>query len=83
MSATTGMVAALTIALSAAVESSSGQLTRTMSQPTSSTRRIWSIVALTSAVGVLVIVCTVIGAPSPTGTDPTITRRLFRRCTSR
>ena len=43
-----------------------------MSAPASSQRRIWSIVALASAVTVLVIVWTVTGAPPPTGTLPTM-----------
>ena len=38
-----------------------------MSAPASSQRRIWSIVALASEVGVLVIVWTVTGASPPTG----------------
>jgi hypothetical protein len=41
-----------------------------MSTPASSQRRIWSIVAFGSLVGVLVIVCTVTGASPPTGTLP-------------
>ena len=52
---------ALTICLSAAVDSSSGQDTRMMSTPASSQRRIWAMVALASAVSVLVMVWTVIG----------------------
>ena len=70
MSATTGTLDARTISLSARVESSSGQDTRTMSTPASSQRRIWSIVAFASAVEVLVIVWTVIGESPPTGTAP-------------
>ena len=50
-----------------------------MSAPASSQRRIWSIVAPASEVGVLVIVCTVIGASPPTGTLPTMICRLVRR----
>ena len=50
-----------------------------MSTPASSQRRIWSIVALASAVGVLVIVCTVTGASPPTGTLPTMIWRDLRR----
>ena len=49
-----------------------------MSAPATSSRRIWAIVASTSAVGVLVIDCTVIGAPPPTGTEPTWICRLWR-----
>jgi hypothetical protein len=79
MSATIGTFTALTISPSAAVDSSSGQETRTMSAPASSSRRICSIVALASGVGVLVIDCTVIGASPPTGTLPTMIWRLLRR----
>src|SRR3546814_17301341 len=66
MSAIIGICAARTIWPSAAVESVSGQETRIRSAPASSQRRIWSIVATASLVGVLVIVCTLIGAPPPT-----------------
>ena len=54
----------------------SGQDTRMMSTPASSQRRIWSIVALASAVGVLVIVWTVTGASPPTahGADHDLAR---------
>ena len=72
MSAMIGMRAARTILPSAAVLSVSGQETRIRSAPASSQRRIWSMVATGSLVGVLVIVCTVIGAPPPTGTLPTM-----------
>ena len=50
-----------------------------MSAPAASSWRIWSIVAAASAVGVLVIDWTVIGAPPPTGTLPTMIWRLGRR----
>ena len=83
MSATIGTRAARTICFSAAVLSTSGQETRMMSTPASSQRRIWSIVAPASEVGVLVIVCTVIGASPPTGTLPTMIWRLWRRAISR
>src|SRR5574339_604840 len=79
MSATIGTLAARTISLSAAVDSTSGQDTRTMSAPASSHRRIWSIVALASEVGVLVIVWTVTGASPPTATLPTMIWRDWRR----
>jgi hypothetical protein len=72
MSATIGTLAARTISFSAAVLSWSGQETRMMSTPASSQRRIWSIVARASAVGVFVMVWTVTGASPPTGTDPTM-----------
>nr|WP_231565168.1 hypothetical protein [Sphingomonas sp. Ant H11] len=63
--------------------STSGHDTRMMSTPASSQRRIWSIVALASLVGVLVIVWTVTGASPPTGTLPTMIWRLLRRVMSR
>src|SRR4051812_9597123 len=83
MSATIGTLAARTISLSAAVESGVGHDTRMMSAPASSQRRIWSIVALASSVGVFVMVCTVIGASPPTGTEPTMICRDLRRSISR
>ena len=54
-----------------------------MSAPASSQRRIWSIVALASDVGVLVIVWTVTGASPPTATLPTMIWRDLRRTISR
>ena len=54
-----------------------------MSAPASSQRRIWSIVALASSVGVLVMVWTLIGASPPTGTEPTMICRDLRRSISR
>src|SRR3569623_1113655 len=62
MSATSGTLAALAMGLNAAVDSSSGQETRTMSAPASSSWRTWSMVAAASAVRVLVIDWTEIGA---------------------
>src|SRR6185369_13374187 len=46
-------------------------------------RRIWSIVARASSVGVLVMVWTLIGASPPTGTEPTMICRDLRRSISR
>src|SRR6185312_6921752 len=83
MSATIGTRAARTISFSAAVASAVGQDTRMMSAPASSHRRIWSIVAFASSVGVLVMVWTLIGASPPTGTAPTIICRDLRRSISR
>src|SRR3954451_25489676 len=83
MSATTGTLAARTMSLSAAGDSTSGQETRMMPTPASSQRRIWSIVALASEVGVLVMVWTLIGASPPTGTEPTMICRDLRRSISR
>ena len=83
MSATIGTLAARTISFSAAVASAVGQDTRMMSAPASSQRRIWSIVAVASSVGVLVMVWTLIGASPPTGTEPTMICRDLRRSISR
>ena len=66
-----GTFTSRTISASAAVLSSSGQLTRTMSTPAISARRIWAMVAAASEVRVFVMVCTEIGASPPTGTRPT------------
>ena len=71
MSAITGIGESRTIVFSASTSFSRGTATRTMSAPASATVRIWSIVALRSAVSVLVIVCTATGAPPPIGTPPT------------
>ncbi len=63
----------------AAADSSSGTATRTMSQPASSSRRIWATVAATSAVSVLVIDWTEITDPPPTATLPTLICRVSLR----
>ena len=83
MSATSGTLAALAMVLNARVEPSSGHETRTISAPASSNWRIWSIVAAASAVRVLVMDWTVIGASPPTSTDPTRILRLVRRWIAR
>ena len=69
--AMTGIGESLTIVFSASTSFSRGTAQRTMSAPASATRRIWAIVAVRSAVSVLVIVCTATGAPPPIGTPPT------------
>ena len=79
MSATTGTLTWAMMSLSASALSWSGQETRTMSTPAASARRICATVAATSVVSVLVMVCTVIGAPPPTGTAPTWIWRDLRR----
>ena len=83
MSATIGALLALTMAGSAAVLSSSGHDTRTMSAPASSRARTWPMVASASAVRVLVIDWTLIGASPPTSTLPTRILRLGRRWIAR
>ena len=79
MSATIGTFTWRTISLSANALSWSGHDTRTMSTPASSDSRICATVPATSVVSVLVIVCTVIGASPPTGTEPTWICRDLRR----
>src|SRR5580700_3095354 len=83
MSATIGTRDAFTMAGKAAVDSSSGQETRTMSAPASSSARTWAIVAAASAVSVLVIDWTLIGASPPTSTAPTRILRVGRRWIAR
>src|SRR5262245_10745480 len=83
MSATIGTRAARTISFSDAVSAAVGQDTRMISAPASSQRRIWSMVAFASSVGVLVIVWTLTGASPPTGTEPIMICRDLRRSMSR
>src|SRR5688572_12343967 len=49
---------------------------RTISEPASASSITWRTVASTSAVSVLVMDCTMIGAPPPSVTEPTGTARL-------
>ena len=49
---------------------------RTTSHPASASARIWARFAATSSAGALSIDCTTTGAPPPSGTSPTITRRV-------
>ncbi len=72
MSATIGTGLSRTISRSALVAASSGVEMRTMSAPASAAAITWASVALTSALSVLVMVCTEIGASPPTGTRPTM-----------
>ena len=83
MSATSGTGLSRTISRMARVEASSGQETRTISAPASAQAAICATVAFTSCVSVLVMVWTEIGAPPPTGTEPTWIRRETRRSTLR
>ena len=83
MSATIGTSTARAISFKAADDSASGQETRTISAPAASSALTCATVAATSAVGVLVIDWTEIGAPPPTATSPTWIRRLSRRAISR
>src|ERR687890_2728304 len=79
MSAITGICDLAAIAGSASASSWLGQATRTMSQPEAVSSAICCSVALTSAVSVVVIDCTEIGASPPTRTLPTLIWRLRRR----
>src|SRR5829696_8248262 len=81
MSATTGMVDLAAIAGRAAASSVSGTATRTMSQPVAASSALCCRVPLMSAVLVMVIDWTLMGAPPPTGTRPTLIRRERRRPT--
>ena len=53
---------------------------RTSSEPARARACTWRVVAAMSAVSVLVIDCTTIGAPPPTRTAPMLTCTLARRC---
>src|SRR3954452_574307 len=79
MSAMTGICECWAISGSASASSWLGQATRTMSQPAAVSSAICCSVVLTSAVRVVVIDCTEIGASPPTSTLPTLICRLFRR----
>src|SRR6185295_3570257 len=79
MSATSGMRIWRLISPSFSAASRTGTAQRTMSQPAASSDQISSRVACTSRVSVLVIDCTVIGAPPPTLTLPTCSCLLLRR----
>src|SRR5687767_9170936 len=79
MSAMTGTVDLAAIASSAPASSQCGTATRTMSTPAATRDAICCSVALTSAVFVVVIDWTEMGAPPPTGTRPTWIWRVGRR----
>ena len=79
MSAMTGSWLCWTISASASASTGSGTATRTIWQPVAVSSAICCSVALTSAVTVVVIDCTLIGAPPPTSTPPTSICRVGRR----
>src|SRR5512133_2759911 len=79
MSAITGIWDFLAITGSASASSWLGTATRTISQPVAVSSAICCRVALMSAVSVVVIDCTLIGASPPTATLPTLIWRLLRR----
>ena len=82
MSAMTGICDLRAMAGSASASSWDGTATRTIWQPEAVSSAICCRVAFTSAVSVVVIDCTVTGAPPPTGTEPTMIWREFRRSAS-
>src|SRR6185295_19117203 len=82
MSATTGTVDLAAIAVRASASSQCGTATRTMSTPAATSEAICCRVALMSAVLVVVIDWTRIGASPPIVTSPTRTWRLFLRSVS-
>ncbi len=61
--------------ISGTAAAASGRLTvtRTISEPASHNSTHWRAVAAASAVSVIVIDCTTMGAPPPTVTPPTLT----------
>src|SRR5256885_10398078 len=79
MSAMTGICDFFAMAGSASASSWLGQATRTIWQPEAVSSAICWSVALTSAVRVVVIDCTEIGAPPPIFTPPTSICRVRRR----
>src|SRR3954464_12819217 len=79
ISAMTGICDFFAIAGSASTSSWDGTATRTIWQPDAVSSAICWSVELTSAVSVVVIDCTLTGAPPPTGTLPTMICRLDRR----
>src|SRR4051794_24843171 len=79
MSAMTGICDLCAMAGNASASSWLGQATRTMSHPDAVSSAICWRVAFTSAVRVVVIDCTEIGASPPTSTLPTLIWRLLRR----
>jgi hypothetical protein len=79
MSATTGICDLRAMAGSASASSWLGTATRTMSQPAAVSSAICCRVALTSAVSVVVMDWTLIGASPPTSTFPTRIFRVGRR----
>src|SRR3954452_17771231 len=79
MSAITGIWDFAAMIGNASASSWLGTATRTMSQPVAVSSAICCRVALMSAVSVVVIDCTLIGASPPTATLPTLIWRLLRR----
>src|SRR3990172_5948800 len=79
MSATSGIRICFLISPSFSAASLTGTATRTMSQPAASSDQIWSSVASTSRVSVLVMDCTVIGASPPIMMEPSWICLVLRR----
>ena len=82
MSAMTGIWDFFAMVGSASASSWDGTATRTIWQPEAVSSAICCRVAFTLAVSVVVIDCTLTGAPPPTGTLPTMTWRDCRRSAS-
>jgi hypothetical protein len=79
MSAITGICECFAISGSASASSWLGTATRTIWQPAAVSSAICWRVSLTSTVFVVVMDCTLTGAPPPTATDPTWICRDWRR----
>ncbi len=75
-SATTGRGDASHTAAKASRQARRGMAMRTISQPAWANASIWAKLAATSSAGALSMDCTATGAPPPTGTPPTMTRRV-------
>ncbi len=82
ISAITGILDLRAICGSASASSCDGTATLTIWQPAAVSSAICCRVAFTSAVSVVAIDCTLTGAPPPTGTLPTMSRRDCRRSAS-
>jgi hypothetical protein len=76
ISATTGRGDAAHTASKASRQLRRGMAMRTISQPASASASICARLASTSSAGAFNMLCTATGAPPPTGTVPTITRRV-------
>ena len=76
MPATTGKGDAAHTASNASRQSRRGMAMRTISQPTSASASICARLAATSSAATFSIDCTATGAPPPTGTSPTMIRRV-------
>ncbi len=76
MSATTGSGEAAHTASNASRSALCGMAMRTTSQPAAASASICARFAATSSAGAFSMDCTTTGAPPPSGTPPTMTRRV-------